>query len=192
MCFKTFLILFSILNCYSHGKLIKIENCTSTYKSLKIERCDIANSALFVSLDIFRPLNNVFVSNLNRINEFNGPSAFCLFLKVKISLFKRESTYFKPIGKFPVFEGCDLVKKGKKQNPFVTIFTNIAFSAIPNLFKDCPITGHFEILNFTVTGEMVRFITKGVFKASFHLYNDFDEMILWVSYIFAKTSTGSP
>ena len=115
----------------------------------------------------------------------------CLTTKIKISLFKRESSYFRSVGKFPVFEGCDLVQKGTKQNPFVTGFTNKVFSAIPNLFKNCPFTGHFELLNFTTTGEMFRYIAKGVFKVNFHLYNDFDEIILWASYIFAKTSTGS-
>jgi len=190
MYFKTFFVLFSISQSYVGGKFIKIENCTSTYKSLTIGRCDIVNGALFVGIDIFRPIDKVFVSNLNRKYKFNGLSAFYLFLKIKISLFKRDSSYFKQIGKFPVFEGCELVRKGKKQNPFVTVFTNIAFSAIPNLFKVCPITGHLEILNFTITGEMVRYVAKGVFKANFHLYNDFDEIILWVSYIFVKTSTG--
>jgi hypothetical protein len=108
--------------------------------------------------------------------------------KIKISLFKRDGSYFRSIGKFPPFEGCELVKKGKKQNPFVTVFTNIAFTAIPNLFKVCPITGHLEIMNFTITPEMFRYVAKGIFKANFHLYNDFDEMIMWVSYLLAKTS----
>jgi hypothetical protein len=88
-----------------------------------------------------------------------------------------------------MFEGCDLVQKGTKLNPFISGFVNIMFSAIPNLFKECPFQGHFELMNFTTKGEMFRFITKGVFKVTAHLYNDFDEIILWIGCVFAKTST---
>jgi hypothetical protein len=84
-----------------------------------------------------------------------------------------------------------MFEKGTKLNPFITGFTNIIFSVLPNLFNDCPIKGHIELMNFTTTGEMFRFITKGLYKVNVHMYNDFDEIIVWVSYVFAKTSAGS-
>lgn len=82
-----------------------------------------------------------------------------------------------------------MVQKGTKQNAFVTGFTNIVLNAIPGLFKECPFSGHLELLNFTITGELFRYVAKGVFRVTFHLYNDFDDMILGASYIFAKTNS---
>ena len=58
------LILLSISDSYAGGKFIKVENCTSTNKSLNIARCDIVNGALFLGVDIFRPVDKVFVSRV--------------------------------------------------------------------------------------------------------------------------------
>ena len=82
-----------------------------------------------------------------------------------------------------------MIQKSTKLNPFTAGFINIVINALPNL-HNCPITGHFEVLNFTTNGELFRYVSKGVYRISFHIYNDFDEIILWISYIFAKTSGG--
>lgn len=45
-------------------KFLKVENCTTTNKTLHIERCDAANGTLNVVLEIFKPVAQMFVSNL--------------------------------------------------------------------------------------------------------------------------------
>ncbi|CAG9808927.1 unnamed protein product [Chironomus riparius] len=142
MYFVSFLIVLSIYNSEASGKFVKVENCTTTNKSLKITRCDIINGSISISIDVFRPLDKVFV---------------------KISLYKRENSYFRSVGKFPVFEACDLVQKGTKQNPFITGFTNIVLSAVPKFINGCPFSGAFDLSNFTLVGEMFRYIPKGKF-----------------------------
>ena len=59
-----FFIVLSISEAYAIGKFVKVENCTSTNKSLHIEQCNAINGALNVVVNIFRPLDEVFVSNL--------------------------------------------------------------------------------------------------------------------------------
>ena len=60
-----FFITSSILGSNAIIKFMKIENCTTTSKSLNIERCQINNGTLNIALDIFKFVNQVFVSILN-------------------------------------------------------------------------------------------------------------------------------
>lgn len=59
-----FCISLSITGAFAIGKFVKVDNCTSTNKTLHIEQCNAINGGLNVVVDIFRPLNEVFVSNL--------------------------------------------------------------------------------------------------------------------------------
>ena len=62
-----FLVLLSIFESNAGGKFVKIENCTTTNKSLHIERCDVSNGAANVIIDIFKPIDQMFVSDFNII-----------------------------------------------------------------------------------------------------------------------------
>ena len=67
--------------------------------------------------------------------------------------------------------------------------TNVFFYALPILRKGCPFSGCINLLNFTLSGDMFKFSSKGVLKLSLHFFNDHDDMILGLTYIYAKTST---
>ena len=67
--------------------------------------------------------------------------------------------------------------------------TNVFFYALPILRGGCPFSGYINLLNFTLSGEMFKFSSKGVLKLSLHFFNDHDKMILGLTYIYAKTST---
>lgn len=58
-----FFVILSIYGTNAIIKFIKVENCTTTDKSLHIERCETNNGMLNIALDIFKPLNQVFVSH---------------------------------------------------------------------------------------------------------------------------------
>jgi len=58
-------VFFVILSTYGTNAIIKfieVENCTTTEKSLHIERCETNNGMLNIVFDIFKPLDQVFVS----------------------------------------------------------------------------------------------------------------------------------
>jgi hypothetical protein len=57
-----FLIFTSLSESYAGGKFMKIENCTTKNKSLNIGVCKIVDDALSVSVDVFRPIDKIFVS----------------------------------------------------------------------------------------------------------------------------------
>ena len=76
-----------------------------------------------------------------------------------------------------------------KQNPFVMAITNIFFFAIPSLRKSCPVSGSIKILNFTISGDMFKFVAKGVLRVNLHFYSKSEDIILWMNYIYAKTSS---
>lgn len=168
------------------GKFIKLENCTSTNTSLKIERCDIVNGSFNAIVNVFKPLEQVFVWNIFQKQELLLKKV--IFPQVKLTPFRREGSYFRPIGKFPAFEACGAIKSGTKQNPFVMAAVFIILNALPNLGKPCPFSGRVELLNFNPSSDMFKFISKGIFKANLQFYNDFDSSILLISLIYAKTS----
>jgi len=57
-----FLVILSIYGTNAVIKFLKVENCTTTDKSLHIERYETNNGMLNVVLDIFKPVDQVFVS----------------------------------------------------------------------------------------------------------------------------------
>jgi hypothetical protein len=102
-------------------------------------------------------------------------------------MFRREGSSFRSIGKFPVVEICNMISSSLKLNPVAFAISNIFFRALPNFRKGCPFQGRVEILNFTLTSEMFKFATKGIFKANLFFFNDVDKMIFWMEYTYAKT-----
>jgi len=87
-----------------------------------------------------------------------------------------------------VIEICDMISSSLKLNPVTFAISNVFFHVIPNFRKGCPFNGRVEILNFTLSNEMFKFATKGIFKVNLLFFNDVDKVIFWVDYIYAKTS----
>jgi hypothetical protein len=65
----TFLILLASSGSDAVGKFLKIENCTSTNKSINIPRCEIVDGALFVDVDVLKPIEKLYVSNFSSSNN---------------------------------------------------------------------------------------------------------------------------
>lgn len=81
-----------------------------------------------------------------------------------------------------------MIRSGLKLNPVAFAISNIFFYVLPNFRKGCPFSGRVEILNFTLSNEMLKFTTKGIFKVNLLFFNDIDKIIFFMDYIYAKTS----
>lgn len=170
----------------AEGKFLKIENCTTTNKSLIIDRCDIINGSINVIAEIFRPLNQIFVNKLNK-HYFCFDYSVCLkFFQIKLALYRREDSEFRPIGKFPVFEACALKRNRGKQNPFVAGALDLLKNASPEIAKPCPFTAKINITNYNPSSIMLKFVSRGLFRASFYFYNNEDKIIFLLNLIYAK------
>ena len=61
-------------------KFIKIENCTTTNETLHIERCDVTNGTLNVVLDVYKPVDQLFVSKFYFANIIS--ERYCVYPKI--------------------------------------------------------------------------------------------------------------
>lgn len=65
----------------------------------------------------------------------------------------------------------------QKGNYIFFNFISILKQAMPHLVKQCPYAGRLEILNFTLNFDLLKYVTRGIFKFDEHHYSDEDENV---------------
>ena len=93
----------------------------------------------------------------------------------QIIIYYRYGTIFREIIDTHRYSYC-AIYGGLKANPLVKLILDMIKSKAPELFPECPVTGDFDLKNFTLNTDMADKATmlfnQGIYRYDFHTYLD--------------------
>lgn len=126
-------------------QLLNLDNCaTSDEKVFGIGNCEVSPSRINITVDIKKPLNKFFVL---------------------ISLYIKQDSEYKQLFKVPRIEWCSLMAGTKNNNRLLRGLVDALKSKVPQLFQQCPYSGHYELINVALNKKMLAIYPSGTFKS---------------------------
>lgn len=174
---KVFL-LFSLAKFISTAIDYKVLNftCKSCSDSIiTFSDCGFYNRSIFMTLNVTKPINPIYVSPTFLKNIFEN--VYFYNLQIKVEFFFRTGDDFQPIYKAPLIDWCKFVKENSKTKPFLQMLLDSIKSSAPQLFHPCPYYGSYDTKNITLRRNFLPFFPSGPLMTTLSVSNETGELV---------------